>query len=107
MPFYPNQPTEHTLADIIGSTPPDMDPMNWQVLAIKGDPGASFPYPGDAIIQGNGFVQGELGLFENDPGGSGESGVHCFLCAICPNPRARRLQCASETKDAVWNVCDR
>ena len=41
----------------------------------KGDPGASFPYAGNAEIDGSVFVQGELALFESDPGGSGESSV--------------------------------
>ena len=51
----------------------------------KGDPGepggSAFPYNGDPqingnlITSGNDFVQGELGLFESDPNGSGEAGV--------------------------------
>ena len=66
------------LHDVMSSTPPDADTANWQAIAMRGpqgDPGAGFPYAGDAEIDGSVFVQGELALFNNDPNTSDEAGV--------------------------------
>ncbi len=61
-------------ADGITGGTPGMD-ANWTQLHVTGSGGVTFPYAGNADIQGNVFVQGELRLYATDPNGSGESSV--------------------------------
>ena len=61
------------LNDATTGIQPDTNPMSWMQIAAPSTGGSPFPYPGNADIQGHVFVQGELRLYQTDPGSSGES----------------------------------
>ena len=87
MTFDPTWPPDHAhaaaskfrqqftgLSDLIAAVPAG-PPGPQGPKGDQGDPGPGFPYAGNAEIDGSVYVQGELALFESDPGGSGESSV--------------------------------